>query len=70
VFVIDAGKCFGPPPPGEIVLENGDSTAKGVLDTEYTGYTFHELQTNFESFPNNCCISRVCRLTGYFIINM
>jgi hypothetical protein len=29
-----------------------------------------QLQTNFESFPNNCCISRDCRLTGYFIINM
>jgi hypothetical protein len=28
-----------------------------------------QLQTNFESFPNNC-ISRDCRLTGYFIINM
>jgi hypothetical protein len=25
---------------------------------------------NFESSPNNCCISRDCRLTGYFIINM
>jgi hypothetical protein len=25
---------------------------------------------NFESFPNNCCASRDCRLTGYFIINM
>jgi hypothetical protein len=29
-----------------------------------------QLQTNFESFPNNCCISRDCRLTGYFIKNM
>jgi hypothetical protein len=29
-----------------------------------------QLQTNFESFPNNCCISRDCRLTGYFIMNM
>jgi hypothetical protein len=29
-----------------------------------------QLQTNFESFPNNCCISRDCRLTGYFITNM
>jgi hypothetical protein len=29
-----------------------------------------QLQTNFESFPNNCCISRDCRLTDYFIINM
>jgi hypothetical protein len=29
-----------------------------------------KLQTNFESFRNNCCISRDCRLTGYFIINM
>jgi hypothetical protein len=28
-----------------------------------------QLQTNFESFPNNC-ILRDCRLTGYFIINM
>jgi hypothetical protein len=27
-----------------------------------------QLQTNFESFPNNC-LSRDCRLTGYFIIN-
>jgi hypothetical protein len=34
LFVIDAGNCFGPPPPGETVLQNGDSTAKGVLDTE------------------------------------
>jgi hypothetical protein len=24
----------------------------------------------FESFPNNCCISRDCRQTGYFIMNM
>jgi hypothetical protein len=29
-----------------------------------------QLQTNFESFPNNCCISRDCTLTGYFIISM
>jgi hypothetical protein len=29
-----------------------------------------QLQAYFESFPNNCCISRDCRLTGYFIINM
>jgi hypothetical protein len=29
-----------------------------------------QLQTNFESFPDNCCISRDCRLTGYFIINV
>jgi hypothetical protein len=29
-----------------------------------------QLQTNLESFPNNCCISRDCRLTGYFIMNM
>jgi hypothetical protein len=26
-----------------------------------------QLQTNFESFPNNCCTSRDCRLTGYRI---
>jgi hypothetical protein len=25
---------------------------------------------NFESFPNYWCISRDCRLTGYFIINV
>jgi hypothetical protein len=31
LFVIDAGKCFGQPPPGETVLQNGDSTEKGVL---------------------------------------
>jgi hypothetical protein len=31
LFVIDAGKCFGQQPPGETVLKNGDSTAKGVL---------------------------------------
>jgi hypothetical protein len=31
LFIIDVGKCFGPPPPGETVLQNGDSTAKGVL---------------------------------------
>jgi hypothetical protein len=31
---MDAGKCFGPPPPGETVLQNGDSTAKGVLYPE------------------------------------
>jgi hypothetical protein len=29
-----------------------------------------QLQTNFASFPNNCCISRDWRLTGYFIMNM
>jgi hypothetical protein len=30
-FVIDAGKGFGLPPPGETVMQNGNSTAKGVL---------------------------------------
>jgi hypothetical protein len=29
-----------------------------------------QLQTNFEIVPNNCCVSRDCRLTGYFITNM
>jgi hypothetical protein len=29
-----------------------------------------QLQTNFENFPNNCCISRDFRLTGYFTIIM
>jgi hypothetical protein len=29
-----------------------------------------QLLTNFESFPNKCCISCDCRLTGYFIINV
>jgi hypothetical protein len=29
-FLIDAEKCFGPP-PGETVLQNSDPTAKGVL---------------------------------------
>jgi hypothetical protein len=29
-----------------------------------------QLQTNFERFSKNCCISSVCRLTGYVIINM
>jgi hypothetical protein len=36
--VIDAGKRFGPLPPGGTVLQNGDSKTKGVLDTELTGY--------------------------------
>jgi hypothetical protein len=31
LYVIDAGKFFGPPPPGKTVLQNGDSTEKGVL---------------------------------------
>jgi hypothetical protein len=31
LFVIDAGKCFEPPPPGETLLQNGDSIAKDVL---------------------------------------
>jgi hypothetical protein len=35
-IVFDAGKCFGPPPPGETVLQNGDFTAEGVLYP--TGY--------------------------------
>jgi hypothetical protein len=30
-FVIDAGKCFGPPPPGETVLQNGDPAAERLL---------------------------------------
>jgi hypothetical protein len=29
-----------------------------------------KLQTDFENFPNNYCISRDCRLYGYFITNM
>jgi hypothetical protein len=31
LFAIDTEKCFGPPPPEQAVLQNGDSTAKGVL---------------------------------------
>jgi hypothetical protein len=37
LFVIDAGKCFGPPLPWQTVLQNGDCTAKDVLDTERPG---------------------------------
>jgi hypothetical protein len=33
LFVIDAEKCFGPTPPRETVLKNGDSTAKDALYT-------------------------------------
>jgi hypothetical protein len=34
-------------------------------------HTFpRQLQTNFDSFPNNLCITCDCRPTGYFIINM
>jgi hypothetical protein len=29
-----------------------------------------QLQTNFQSFPNNCWTTRDCRLAGYSIINM
>jgi hypothetical protein len=36
--MIDVGKCFGLPPPGETVLQNGDSTAKGVVYTEQHGF--------------------------------
>jgi hypothetical protein len=40
-FVTDAGNCFGPPPPpGETVLQNGDSTAKGVLYLAGESVTF------------------------------
>jgi hypothetical protein len=39
-FVIDAGKCFGPP-PGETVLQNGDSTANGVLYPVIPDLSFH-----------------------------
>jgi hypothetical protein len=35
LFVIDMVKCFRPLPPGETMLKNGDSTAKGVLNTEF-----------------------------------
>jgi hypothetical protein len=71
LFVIDAGKCFGAPPPVEIVLQNGDRTAEGVLDTERGPKHFpRQLKTNFESFPNSCCLSRDCRLTGYLFMNM
>jgi hypothetical protein len=30
-FVIDVGKCFALLPPRKTVLQNGDSTAKGIL---------------------------------------
>jgi hypothetical protein len=35
LFVIDAGKCFGPPLPGETVLKNGDSTGKGFCILQF-----------------------------------
>jgi hypothetical protein len=38
LFVIDAGKSFGSLPPAETVLQNGDSTAEGVL---YPAGYFH-----------------------------
>jgi hypothetical protein len=42
-----------------------------VRKTLQVCFTFPlQLQTNFWSFPNNFRISRDCRLTGYFIINM
>jgi hypothetical protein len=66
LFVIDAGKCFWPPPTGETVLQKGDTVSPGGGGPKH----FPESLTNFESFPNNCCISRDCRLTGYFIKNM
>jgi hypothetical protein len=36
-FAIDAGKCSGPPPPEDTLLQNGDCTAKGVLDPDGSG---------------------------------
>jgi hypothetical protein len=58
LFVIDAGKFFGPPPPpGETGLQNGDSTAKGVLDTETCeGVTFF-LNCSVYRRPENSMLS-------------
>jgi hypothetical protein len=49
---------------GVAILQHGSPLA--VAQNTFT----RQLQTSFESFPNNCCISRDCRLTDYFIINM
>jgi hypothetical protein len=51
LFVIEAGKCFGTPPPGETVLQNGDSTAKGVLYPAAAQNTFpRQLQKTLRVF--------------------
>jgi hypothetical protein len=46
LFVIAVGNCFGPPPPGETVLQNGDSTAKGVLNYQLTQKIYNFAQSH------------------------
>jgi hypothetical protein len=35
MFIIDAGKCFGPPPPEEIVLQNGTPQQKAFCILQF-----------------------------------
>jgi hypothetical protein len=56
-----------------VQCDTGQFKKKVTLSHVYNEVTSEPIitfvQTNFESFPNNCCISRDCRLTGYFTIN-
>jgi hypothetical protein len=83
LFLIDAGKRFGPSPPGETMLQNGYSAGyKTPFTVESPFYNMvspsgggpkhfpASITNTLESFPNNCCIPRDCRFTSYFIKNM
>jgi hypothetical protein len=50
------------PPPGETVLQNGNSTAKGVL---YPAVYEYQLRNNFAA-----AAPYVYRITVYFISNI
>jgi hypothetical protein len=71
LFVTDAVKYFGQPPRS--VSRTTFAVESPLYNTVSPGgggpKHFPASITNFESFPNSC-ISRDCRLTGYFIINM
>jgi hypothetical protein len=52
------------------ISQNGHFATRSPLAAAARNTFPRQLQTNFESFPNNCCISRDYRLSDYFIINM
>jgi hypothetical protein len=66
LFVIDAGKCFGPVSyrtPLAVESPFCNTVSPGDGGSKH----FPASVTNFESFPDNRCLSRDCRLTDYVI---
>jgi hypothetical protein len=56
--------------PERLLLWSRHFATRSPLAAAARNTSPRQIQTNLESFPNNCCILHDCRLNGYLIINM